>query len=264
MNPKLKIAVAAVAIGMASLAFSQVTFYEHENFRGRTFAADRQVNNFARSGFSDRSSSAIVANSRWQVCDDVRFGGRCVVLRPGTYNSLEGMGMNKRISSARPINDRRQDHVMPQPNTMPVYEYRRRPNERVFNARVTTVRTVVGPPNERCWMEPDRVNSTAPNVGGAVVGALLGGVLGHQVGGGVGKDLATAGGAVAGGVMGSNMGRNSGVVPDRLERRCETTASTTPAYWDVGYNFRGLAHHVQMTQAPGPTIEVNARGEPRQ
>jgi hypothetical protein len=50
---------------------------------------------------------------------------------------------------------------------------------------------------------------------------------------------------------------------DRDVRRCETTASAKPAYWDVVYNYRGVDHHVQMSAAPGPTIAVNRNGEPR-
>jgi uncharacterized protein YcfJ len=94
---------------------------------------------------------------------------------------------------------------------------------------------------------------------------LIGGVLGHQVGGGSGKDLATVGGAVAGGVIGSNIGRdNNNNYGTRDVRRCESTTSGTPAYWDVGYRFRGTDHQVQMSAAPGSTIAVNAYGEPRQ
>jgi uncharacterized protein YcfJ len=103
-----------------------------------------------------------------------------------------------------------------------------------------------------------------PNVGGALTGALIGGILGHQVGGGVGKDLATAGGAVAGGVIGSRAGGYGGATPTQEVRRCETTASTTPAYWEVTYIYRGQPHHVQMRNEPGRTIAVNSNGEPRQ
>ena len=59
------------------------------------------------------------------------------------------------------------------------------------------------------------------------------------------------------------MGRNNTTMVDRDVRRCETTASAKPAYWDVVYNFRGVDHHVQMSAAPGPTIAVNRNGEPR-
>jgi uncharacterized protein YcfJ len=47
-------------------------------------------------------------------------------------------------------------------------------------------------------------------------------------------------------------------------QRCQQVASTTPAYWDVSYLYRGMEHHVQMTAPPGRTITVNGNGEPRQ
>lgn len=56
---------------------------------------------------------------------------------------------------------------------------------------------------------------------------------------------------------------NSGPT-ERDVRRCETTASGPPAYWDVTYNFRGADHHIQMSAPPGKTIAVNGNGEPRQ
>ena len=40
-------------------------------------------------------------------------------------------------------------------------------------------------------------------------------------------------------------------------------AQAAPEYWDVAYNFRGVEHRVQMTTAPGRTITVNGKGEPR-
>jgi hypothetical protein len=148
----------ALDVGLATQAFAQVTFYESEHFRGRTFASRVQVNNFHRSGFNDRASSVIVTQGRWQACKDIRFGGRCLVLRQGSYDSLSGMGMNDRISSARLVGKSCQyDNLMPDPIAVPAYEYRRRPNERVFNAPFTLVRAVVGPPNERCWLEQERV-----------------------------------------------------------------------------------------------------------
>ena len=105
-----------------------------------------------------------------------------------------------------------------------------------------------------------------PNVGGAVIGGLIGGRLGHQVGGGTGKQLATVGGAVAGAAIGSNTnigGGNRGPATQEIQR-CENVASTTPEYWEVSYTYRGQVHQLQMASAPGPTISVNANGEPRQ
>jgi len=174
--------------------------------------------------------------------------------------------MNNRISSVRPVGERaRYENEAPAPVAAPVYEYRRRPNEKVFEVPVSSVRAVYGPPERRCWVERQEVASRSePNVGGAIVGGIIGGVLGHQIGGGRGKDVATAGGAVAGAAIGANAGREGGDTYSRDVRRCEKVGSGPPAYWDVGYNFRGGEHHVQMSAPPGPTIFVNQNGEPRQ
>lgn len=248
---------------------SQVTFYENENFQGLSFTADQPVQDFARTGFNDRASSAVVLGQRWEVCNNSRYGGDCMVLNPGRYPSLSAMGINDRISSVRALEGNvRVDERRLAPEPLAVYDNRRRQDERIFEANVTSARAVVGPPEQRCWMEREEVAATRgdANVGGAVLGALIGGVLGHQVGGGVGKDIATAGGAVAGGVIGSNVGRNNGGTPatTRDVKKCETRPSTVaPAFWDVSYNFRGVDHRVQMTTQPGATIPVNAKGEPR-
>ena len=259
----LAMACGLAALGFSTLAAAQITFYEGEDFRGRSFAASSWVNDFTRYGFNDRASSAIVSSGSWEVCENDRFEGRCVVLRPGNYDSLRAMGMNDRISSVRPAGAA---VPPPPPPAEPVYDYRRRPNERIREVPVTSVRAVVGAPEERCWMEREQVPAGArqPNVGGAVAGALIGGILGHQVGGGVGKDLATAGGAVAGGVLGSRIGGNDNQPSTHEVRRCETKPSQTPAYWDVTYIFRGQPHHVQMSYDPGRSVSVNGNGEPRQ
>jgi uncharacterized protein YcfJ len=268
MNRKLQIALAASALVVATQAGAQVTFYEGENFHGRAFTTQNEVRNFARIGFNDRASSVVVASGRWEVCEDQRFEGRCVLLRPGNYDSLRALGMENSISSVRRADRRRDYQNAPEPMASANYDWRRRANEQVFAAPVTSVHAVMGAATEHCWVEREQVSEPSRgdrNVPGAIAGALIGGVLGHQVGGGTGKDIATVGGAVAGGVIGSNVGRdNNGYQGARDVRRCENTTSGTPAYWDVGYRFRGTDHQIQMSAAPGTTIAVNSYGEPRQ
>ena len=268
MNRQLKTALAVSALIVATQAAAQITFYEGENFRGRAFTAEKQVNNLERHRFNDRTSSVVVERGRWEVCEDANFGGRCAVLRRGSYDSLTSAGLANSISSVRPIERRRQhDNEVAAPMETPNYAYRQRANERVYEAPVTSVRAVMGAPTERCWVERQQVSEPSrgqPNMGGAVVGAIIGGVLGHQVGGGSGKKIATVGGAVAGGAIGANVGRDGSTTTAQDVRRCENTTSGTPAYWDVTYNFRGRDHQLQMTAPPGTTIAVNGNGEPRQ
>lgn len=101
MNIPTRLFFGIVLATAAASASAQVTFFEHDGFRGRSFTTDRSVGDFVRFGFNDRASSVIVRSGRWELCDDARFGGRCVVLRPGRYASLSVMGMNDRVSSVR-------------------------------------------------------------------------------------------------------------------------------------------------------------------
>ena len=98
--------VGLAAIVFAAHASAQVTFYEGEGFRGRTFQANSRIWNFERFGFNDRASSVVVDNGRWEVCDQAGFRGHCMVLRRGSYDSLRAMGMNNSISSVRRVNER--------------------------------------------------------------------------------------------------------------------------------------------------------------
>lgn len=267
MNSKFKFAVAAAAVMLATQASAEVIFYEHDDFQGRSFSASTQMTNLQQSGFNDRASSVMVIRDRWEVCEDAQFVGRCIVLRPGRYPSLSSMNLNDRISSFRNV-DRtaRYNDDRYAPPAYPVYDNRRRGEERTYEATVTSVRAVMGTSNQRCWVERDRVTGYQDNnVPGAIVGALIGGVLGHQVGGGRGKDVATALGAVAGASVGSNSGDGRRSYSQGV-RRCENDSygsNGRPEYWDVTYVFRNQEYRVQLSQPPGPTITVNRQGEPR-
>lgn len=268
MNIKLGVALAALGATVATQAAAQVVFYERENFEGRSFTAERTLDDLGRLGFNDRASSVVVLRDRWEACEDVRFGGHCIVLRPGRYPSLAAMGLNNRVSSVRSMGTGArvdaQRYAPPAP--MPVYDNHRRGQERLYEAQVTSVRAVVGPSEQRCWVEREQVVQERgdASVPGAIIGAVIGGVLGHQVGGGRGKDVATVGGAVAGGVVGANVGRGAGTqAGTRDVQRCASVPSQAPAYWDVTYNFRGRDHTMQVTSPPGPTVTVNRQGEPR-
>jgi uncharacterized protein YcfJ len=267
MNWKLKSALGMAAIALATQAAAQITFYENEGFRGRSFTTDRQVGDMERRGFNDRASSAVVERGRWEVCEQARFEGQCIVLRRGSYDSLSGMGMGDRISSVRPVaREARGVMEAPEPLPAPTYEYRQRPNERLFEVPVVSVRAVVGPPQQRCWVERQQVveDRGNANVPGAVLGAVIGGVLGHQIGSGRGNDAATVGGAVAGAAIGANTGRGDGqAVYGQDVQKCATAPSGPPQYWDVTYSFKGAVHRVQMQAPPGRTITVNGNGEPR-
>lgn len=257
-------------LALATQAGAQVTFYEQEGFQGRSFSTQQRHRHLQRAGFDDRASSVVVVGQRWQACEDARFDGRCTVLRPGRYASMAALGLDKRISSVRPL---RADAYVAEADYAPMpqvpQDFRRRRDERLFEAEVTSARAVVGTPGQRCWIERERVaqqpQQGSLNLGGAAVGALIGGILGHQVGGGSGQQIATVAGALGGGALGSQYGRNA--APQEVTqdvRRCDTNpVEATPGYWDVTYDFRGEHHRVQMATDPGRTVTVNRKGEPR-
>ena len=251
MRGMLKTLLGVAGVALATQAAAQVTLYSNEGFRGRAFTADGMVENLDGTGFNDRAQSAVVQRGRWQACDDAYFAGRCVVLRPGSYDSLGGMGLSRRISSIRPIGEG-------------AY-YRPPAGEQLYEVPVRSVHAVVGPPEQRCWVERQQVveDRSGPNIPGAIIGGVLGGVLGHQIGSGRGNDVATAGGAVAGAAIGANVNRGGAQTYDRDVQRCETVpTSARPDYWDVTYEFRGVHHRVQLAGPPGPTLTVNGNGDP--
>ena len=270
MPSTLKATLLSVALTLLSTAArAQITFYEDEGFRGRAFTATRAVADFSRLGFNDRASSVVVQSGRWEVCENSQYGGACVTLRQGSYANLGDMGLNDALSSTRPASGRRGANERapdaPDPQGEPDYAWRRRPGEAVYSVPVSWVHEVMGAASQRCWIErqPGEARSDV-NPGRALLGAVLGGVIGHQIGGGTGRDLATAGGAVAGAVIGARSGGNSDGGGTQDVRRCEQNPGSAPAYWEVGYSFRGVQHQVQLASAPGASISVNASGEPRQ
>jgi uncharacterized protein YcfJ len=248
----------------------RVTFYEKERFVGQQVTAEEQVSNFERLGGNDRASSVDVVGYRWEVCEHADFAGKCVVLRPGRYPTLTSLGLGNNISSARivggyaPIDDSR---YAPAPAAAhDGRDYRRRGDERLYEANVTSARAVIATADQRCWVEQEQVPQEQRGLStpGAVVGALVGGILGHQLS--HGKTIATVGGAAAGGALGANVGRITGgnqPAQTRDVQKCASVPSQTPTYWDVTYDFRGQEHRIQTTGRPGPSVTVNERGEPR-
>lgn len=252
-------AIAALALVVAQGAAAQVTFYSREGFVGRSYSVGGADPDLGYSGFGDRASSAIVERGRWELCEHPGFTGRCVVLGAGQYPSLAAMGLDNRVSSTRPVRGRPSTAYVPPPPPAPAYAYYPRHGERIYQASVTGVRVVVGPPEQRCWVERQVVRG--PNVPGAILGGIIGGVLGHQIGSGSGRDVATAVGAIGGAAVGANV--RPGTYAQDVQR-CEVVpGSAQPAYWDVTYVFRGREYRAQLGFEPGPTIPVNHRGEPR-
>jgi uncharacterized protein YcfJ len=229
----------------------------------------RQADDLAATGgrYDDVHSLAVLASQRAAAAQDVaRLRSEQAALaaqRTATDARMQADAAQVRAAEAQRQADDAQRLAAAAP---PVYDYRRRQGETLYEAPVTSVRAVVGPPQQRCWVERQVIDSGTGgiNVPGAIVGGVVGGILGHQIGSGRGQDVATGIGAASGAVVGANVGRAPGAVYTQDVQRCENVASAGSLdYWDVTYTFRGYEHHVQTTSPPGRTILVNAEGEPR-
>jgi uncharacterized protein YcfJ len=254
----------------------QVAMYASAEF-DQAAVTLRQADDLAASGgtFNDVHQLAVLANQRATAAQNVarlRSEQAALVAQRTATNARIQADVTTQQAAAAQLQaaeaQRQADQARILAAAPPAtYDYRRRENEPLYEAPVTSVRAVVGPPQQRCWVERQVVDTGSPgiNVPGAVVGGVVGGILGHQIGSGRGQDLATGIGAVGGAVVGANVGRDaSGTVYTQDVQRCENVATGVPLdYWDVTYTFRGYEHHVQTTSPPGRTILVNAQGEPR-
>lgn len=265
-----RLALTASLVALATPAMAQITLFEGERFEGRNLSSQRRLPDLERSGLRYGASSVVVQSERWEVCEDARFRDGCKVLRRGRYPSLASMGLNARVASARPLaTNVAVDEQRYAPEAMGFYDARRRRNERLYQAPVSSVRAVMGPPEQRCWMEREALapQRDGSNVPAALAGAVIGGILGHQIGGGSGRDIATVGGAVAGAAVGSRVGGNDRSDDGRsreVQRCADVGGSGQLDHYEVRYSFRGQAHQMQTTTPPGATVTVNRQGEPRQ
>ena len=230
MKTFTKTALAVCTLVLSSQAMAQMVVYERENFRGRSVVVDKDMRNLDRRGLGDKASSIVVERGRWEVCEEPRFQGKCAVLRRGNYPTLRGTGLENNISSIRKAGEGRRYDNEPQAAAGDDYRYRRRASDRTTEVPVTSVRAIMGPPNQRCWVE----RQAAPvDQNAAIAGAVMG-IMGYQVG-----------------------------QPSQTVQRC-TTVQGAPAHYEVTYNFRGSPRTVQMATPPANNrVVVNQQGEPR-
>jgi len=222
---------------------------------GKLPAAMQRVLRAAAAGIGHASgppSSVVVSRDTWLVCENEVYAGQCVSLRAGRYPSLQAMGLNNRISSARYGDDAALQADVPRRHDDEDLrgdgrDYSRRRNERTYLAPVLQARAVVGPAEQRCWVAREQV------------------VQQDDLGGGTGRDLATVGGAVAGATVGANMAGSGGGrrLGHREVERCANVQDARPVYWEVTSRFRGQDHQMQTRTQPGDTVRVNRQGEPR-
>ena len=202
------LAVLAVTLA-AGAASAQVTLYSQDRFYGRSFLVNQTVHN------STAQDSTIVPRRSSSSAEGGKFAripssGPVHRVAARTVPVAGGDGARQPRVLGSPCR-RRALHVCAAAAAPAPYPYYQRSGERLFQANVVAVRAVTGPPEQRCWMEPQQVTAPSqPNIPGAIIGGVLGGVIGHQVGSGRGNDVATAVGAVGGAAVGANVNRGAG------------------------------------------------------
>jgi hypothetical protein len=262
---QLKLLLGAAGLAACATAAAQVTLYEDQGFRGRTFTADSSVWDFDRYSFSERAQSAVITSGRWEACEDTSFHGRCVILMPGTYPSLDSMALTRRVASVRLLDSPSIGYVPPATYVVPpATTYVSPPTTYVaptttyvapattyvapaptyvparpavvlqpddgqrYQARVTSVRAVLGAPGQQCWVEKQEIGPLE------LPGAIIGGAI----------DLLS--------------GRES---TQYIQRCAYVPRDARANYWDVTYEFRGVEHRVQLSAPPGSTVAVNGYGQ---
>ena len=73
--------------------------YDGANFRGRSVTIDSATPRLVF--FNDRAGSVEVFGGRWDLCDQPRYGGRCVAITD-SVRDLRSLGLGDRVSSVRP------------------------------------------------------------------------------------------------------------------------------------------------------------------
>jgi hypothetical protein len=83
-----------------------ITVSDDVNFQGATETFRDDVPDLRVFRFNDRISSLVVApGESWEVCDDVKYGGRCIVVS-GSERDLRARGLNDVITSMRRLQGR--------------------------------------------------------------------------------------------------------------------------------------------------------------
>ena len=125
---------------------------------------------------------------------------------------------------------------------------------RVISA--TPVIQQVSVPRQVCTSEQVAVHQPKSGAG-ALMGPIAGGAMGNAVGGGSGKAAATMIGIIGGAALGDGVEGLPGAQLQAVQR-CTTQNffENRPVAYNVVYEFGGKQYSVQMSNDPGPTLQL--------
>ncbi|RFP08553.1 MULTISPECIES: beta/gamma crystallin family protein [unclassified Duganella] len=94
-----------ILLGAAAAAQAgDITLYTREHFGGPALQLHGSEPDLDKLGFNDKTSSVIVHNGTWEVCENKHYKGRCLVLEKGEYAELKNF--NDMMSSVREVEAR--------------------------------------------------------------------------------------------------------------------------------------------------------------
>lgn len=85
--------------GWRPIGRPQIILYDETNYRGRSMTVDDAT--AALGLFANRTASVQVVRGRWELCDQTKFSGRCIVVS-GNVRDLASVAFRDRLSSLRP------------------------------------------------------------------------------------------------------------------------------------------------------------------
>ncbi|MES2163834.1 MAG: beta/gamma crystallin-related protein [Pseudomonadota bacterium] len=101
----MKLFVCATLLGAAAAAQAgDITLYTREHFGGPALQLHGSEPDLDKLGFNDKTSSVIVQNGTWEVCENKHYKGKCLVLEKGEYAQLKNF--NDMMSSVREVDAR--------------------------------------------------------------------------------------------------------------------------------------------------------------
>jgi hypothetical protein len=80
---------------------ADLVLYASKDYLGPSHIVDRPRADLRVESLQAEATSAVIANGRWELCEDTEFRGPCVTLGPGKYPSLGDLGLKYGAVSVR-------------------------------------------------------------------------------------------------------------------------------------------------------------------
>lgn len=79
--------------------------YSAPGLAGASLAVAGPMADLGRAGFDGATASLYVESGTWVACSEANYRGHCQSFAPGRYDALASLGLERRISSIRPVAD---------------------------------------------------------------------------------------------------------------------------------------------------------------